>query len=177
MNSLYPPLSILLSLLLCVSLSAQTRSNLISDNTPANPSAYSYNAPSSQSDELSKKELRSFQRSLARRADDLADWDLELENREIALSSRNRGTSRQLNRNPLPPRLLSQEELFAWETRLDQLAKRLVNKEASVRLRESRVNFDYEDHDDYNQAHRNERKDKKRSCKEKCCKSKDKEKA
>ena len=173
MNFLYSLLSVLLSLLLSTSLSAQMRANNLSYNSPSNPSAYSYNAPTTDGDELSKKELRSFQRSLARRADDLAEWDLELDDRQIAISGRHRRTGRHLNRNPLPPSLLSQEELFAWESRLDKLAERLINREASIQLRELGVDYksDDKDHGKRSKAC----KEKKRLCKAECCKSKEKE--
>ena len=152
------------------SLSAQITSSLVPMTATANPAAYGYDAQSTTvQTKLSKRERQRLQRSLARRADDLADWDIELDEREQALYGRNvRNSRRPLTRNPLPARLLSQQDLFAWESRLDKLADRLRSKEAGIRQREARIDR----HRRFQRDHydrRTELRDDIASCREQCC--------
>ncbi len=169
----YSSILVLACLLLSTNLSAQVTSSILPLTATANPAAYGYDAQTTTVEtKLSKRERQRFQRSLARRADDLADWDLELDDREKALNGRNtRNSRRPLTRNPLPARLLSQQDLFAWESRLDKLADRLRSKEAAIQQREARV----QRHRRY-ERDRSDRRDRVRDdlsmCREQCCHSK-----
>jgi len=166
-------LSLLLSLTLFSNASAQLSSSLYPSTATANPSAYAYDAQpkSATRAKLSKRERQRLQRSLARRADDLADWDIQLDDRERALNGRRTSTSRRpLSRNPLPARLLSEENLYAWESRLDKLAERLRSKDAIIQQRERRVDRHRRyanSRDRYD--HRRDRRDDISTCRDTCC--------
>jgi len=169
-------LGLLLSLSLCTATSAQLSSSLYPATAAANPSAYAYDAQprSTSSAKLSKRERQRLQRSLARRADDLADWDIQLDDRERALNGRRTSTSRRpLSRNPLPARLLSEENLYAWESRLDKLAERLRSKDAIIQQRERRVDRHrrYANSRDRHDRYR-DRRDDISTCRDTCCKPK-----
>jgi len=141
MKSQFYLLSLTLLLSFCIELHAQGTSALTSSLTTGHATDYGYDAPTETTAkrELSKRERQRFQRSLVRRGDELADWDLELENREMILNGRGARGRRALSRNPLPARLLKTEDLYAWETRLDRRAARLRSKDLLLQERERRV--------------------------------------
>ena len=172
MKILFYSLALLLSLVLSTNTFAQVTSSILPVTSAANPAAYGYDAQSTETkSKLSKRERQRFQRSLARRADDLADWDLQLDDREKALNGRTvRSSRRPLTRNPLPARLLGEDDLYAWESRLDRLADRLRSKDAIVQQRELRVDR----HRRYanTRDRHNHQSDRNRdisSCREQCC--------
>lgn len=141
MKSLFYTLILVFLISLNVDLHAQLTSSLVQRVSSSTYTDDTFDAPTvaiSQR-ELSKRERQRFQRSLVRRGDDLAQWDQELENRELKLNGRGARGSRALSRDPLPARLLNSEDLYAWETRLDKLAARLRTKDLLLQEREIRL--------------------------------------
>lgn len=157
MKNLFYFLSLSLLLSLSADLHGQLTSSIAPVTTTGDATDYAYDAQTVKTPnrELSKRERQRFQRSLARRGDDLAQWDNELETREMALNGRGARGRVALSRNPLPARLLNSEDLYAWETRLDRRAQRLRAKDLLLQEREIRLlrSRRYRDRDNHNSGH------------------------
>jgi len=120
MKTLVYLLSLTLLFSLSIDLQAQLTSGIAPTFTTGDVTDYAYDATTEASAkrELSKRERQRFQRSLVRRGDDLADWDLESEHLDMALNGRGARGRRAISRTLTTATQLTKEAPHAWTARL-----------------------------------------------------------